>query len=260
MTNFIIAQILSVINGIFLITSIRSKEKKKFLVQNSISNLAGFLSMIVLGAYSASIGPVILTIQGIITYIYEEKKKKKQPKWLLIMYPLLSLLAGSLTITSILSILPIISSTLASTMLMTKNMKTSRKINLISSVLALPYLITNKAYVAAIIFSASFINTLEAMYKIDYKKANNNTKTTNTENQEKEIANNKAMIPSQNITHNNNISKPKTKKLILKKKEWSKSFFYSVNILASLVTLPAPKVRIKSSLLTYSLKYSLISS
>ena len=260
MTNFIIAQILSIINGIFLITSIRSKEKKKFLVQNSISNLAGFLSMIVLGAYSASIGPVILTIQGIITYIYEEKNKKKQPKWLLIMYPLLSLIAGSLTITSILSILPIISSTLASTMLMTKNMKTSRKINLVSSVLALPYLITNKAYVAAIIFSASFINTLEAIYKIDYKKANNNTKTTNTENQEKEIANNKAMVPSQNITHNKNISKPKTKKLILKKKEWPKSFFYSVNILASLVTLPAPKVRIKSSLLTYSLKYNLISS
>ena len=260
MTNFIIAQILSVINGIFLITSIRSKEKKKFLVQNSISNLAGFLSMIVLGAYSASIGPVILTIQGIITYIYEEKKKKKQPKWLLIMYPLLSLIAGSLTITSILSILPIISSTLASTMLMTKNMKTSRKINLVSSVLALPYLITNKAYVAAIIFSASFINTLEAIYKIDYKKANNNTKTTNTESQEKEIANNKAMVPSQNITHNKNISKPKAKKLILKKKEWPKSFFYSVNILASLVTLPAPKVRIKSSLLTYSLKYNLISS
>lgn len=260
MTNFIIAQILSIINGIFLITSIRSKEKKKFLVQNSISNLAGFLSMIVLGAYSASIGPVILTIQGIITYIYEEKNKKKQPKWLLIMYPLLSLIAGSLTITSILSILPIISSTLASTMLMTKNMKTSRKINLVSSVLALPYLITNKAYVAAIIFSASFINTLEAIYKIDYKKANNNTKTTNTESQEKEIANNKAMVPSQNITHNKNISKPKAKKLILKKKEWPKSFFYSVNILASLVTLPAPKVRIKSSLLTYSLKYNLISS
>ena len=220
MTNFIIAQILSVINGIFLITSIRSKEKKKFLVQNSISNLAGFLSMIVLGAYSASIGPVILTIQGIITYIYEEKKKKKQPKWLL-MYPLLSLIAGSLTITSILSILPIISSTLASTMLMTKNMKTSRKINLVSSVLALPYLITNKAYVAAIIFSASFINTLEAIYKIDYKKVNNNTKVTtnNTDNKEKEIEANKTIVPSQNITHNNNISKPKTKKLILKKKE-----------------------------------------
>lgn len=76
MTNFIIAQILSIINGIFLITSIRSKEKKKFLVQNSISNLAGFLSMIVLGAYSASIGPVILTIQGIITYIWRKEKEK----------------------------------------------------------------------------------------------------------------------------------------------------------------------------------------
>ena len=136
------------------------------------------------------------------------------------MYPLLSLIAGSLTITSILSILPIISSTLASTMLMTKNMKTSRKINLVSSVLALPYLITNKAYVAAIIFSASFINTLEAIYKIDYKKPNNNTKATiNTNNKVKEKEDNKTIVPSQNITHNNNISKPKTKKLILKKKE-----------------------------------------
>lgn len=218
MTNFIIAQILSVINGIFLITSIRSKEKKRFLVQNSISNLAGFLSMIVLKAYSASIGPIVLTLQGIITYTYE-KKNKKQPKILLIMYPLLTLLAGSLTITSPLSILPIISSTLASTMLMTKNMKTSRKINLVSSILAIPYLMTNKAYVAALIFSSSFINTLEAIYKLDYKKTNNNTKitTNNTNNKEKEAS--KTIVPTQNITHNNSISKPKTKKLILKKKE-----------------------------------------
>ena len=51
-------------------------------------------------------------------------------------------------------------------------MKTSRKINLVSSVLAIPYLMTNKAYVAALIFSTSFINTLEAIYKIDYKKTN----------------------------------------------------------------------------------------
>lgn len=220
MTNFIIAQILSVINGIFLLTSIRSKEKKRFLVQNSISNLAGFLSMIVLKAYSASIGPIVLTLQGIITYTYE-KKNKKQPKILLIMYPLLTLLAGSLTITSPLSILPIISSTLASTMLMTKNMKTSRKINLVSSVLAIPYLMTNKAYVAALIFSSSFINTLEAIYKLDYKKTNNNTKVTtnNTDNKEKEIEASKTIVPTKNITHNNSISKPKTKKLILKKKE-----------------------------------------
>lgn len=174
--------------------------------------------MIVLKAYSASIGPIVLTLQGIITYTYE-KKNKKQPKILLIMYPLLTLLAGSLTITSPLSILPIISSTLASTMLMTKNMKTSRKINLVSSILAIPYLMTNKAYVAALIFSSSFINTLEAIYKLDYKKTNNNTKVTtnNTNNKEKEAS--KTIVPTQNITHNNSISKPKTKKLILKKKE-----------------------------------------
>lgn len=101
-------------------------------------------------------------------------------------------------------------------------MKTSRKINLVSSVLAIPYLMTNKAYVAALIFSTSFINTLEAIYKIDYKKTNNNTKAinnTNNKEKEKEIEASKTIVPSQNITHNNNISKPKTKKLILKKKE-----------------------------------------
>lgn len=76
MINFIIAQIISIISGIFLITGIRSKEKKKFLILNSMSNLAGFLSLILLSAYSACIGPIVLTIQAIISYIYENKGKK----------------------------------------------------------------------------------------------------------------------------------------------------------------------------------------
>ncbi len=169
MTNFIIAQIISIISGIFLITGIRSKEKKKFLILNSMSNLAGFLSLILLSAYSACIGPIALTIQAIISYIYENKGKKT-PKIFNYLFPILNILGGIFTITSPLSLLPILSSTLASIMLTSKDMKTSRKINLASSILALPYLIVNKAYVSAIIFTSSFINTLEAIYKLDYQK------------------------------------------------------------------------------------------
>lgn len=169
MAPFIIAQIISILSGVFLLKSMRSKSKDKFLVLNSISNLLGFLSLIVLQAYAATVGPIVLTIQGIITHNYE-KKGKKQPKALLVLYLLLNILGGAFTVKSLLGVLPVLSSSLASIMLMSKDMKTSRKINLVSSIIGLPYLIANKAYVSAIIFGSSFINTLDAIRKLDYKK------------------------------------------------------------------------------------------
>ena len=168
MNSFILGQTLAVFSGAFLLICMRSRNKIKFLIYNSISNLFGCISMLVLGAYAATIGPVVLTTQGIITFCYE-KKQKRPSKWLLVLYSVLNIGGGFLTVTSMLSLLPLISSFLASIMLMTKDIKTSRKINLISSLLSLPYLIINKAYMSAIIFGSSFLNTIYAIYKIDYK-------------------------------------------------------------------------------------------
>lgn len=169
MGTFIAGQALAIINGIFLIKSMRVTSKNKFLVFNTLANLFGCLSMVTLGAYAASIGPIVLTIQSFVTHKYE-KKGKKQPKGLLALYLLLNLLGGVLTVNSALSILPVLSSSLACIMIMSKDMKTSRKINLVSSVLALPYLVINKAYVSALIFGSSFVNTIDAIYRLDYKK------------------------------------------------------------------------------------------
>ncbi len=177
MVPFIIAQIISILSGIFLLKSMRSKSKDKFLVLNSISNLLGFLSLVVLQAYAATVGPIVLTIQGIVTHNYE-KKGKKQPKALLALYLLLNVLGGAFTVKSLLGVLPVISSSLACFMLMSKDMKTSRKINLVSSLLALPYLIVSKAYVSAIIFGSSFINTLDAIRKFDFKEQRNVSQNT----------------------------------------------------------------------------------
>jgi len=169
MQTFIIAQIMSIINGLLLLKSMRAKDKKKFLIFNSTSNLFGSLSMVILGAYAASIGPIVLTIQGLLTHYYESKGKKI-PKFLLPLCLGLNIFGGMLTFNSLLCLLPIISSSLASVMLASKNMKTTRRISLVSSIMALPYLITNKAYVAALIFGSNFINTLDAIYRIDYKE------------------------------------------------------------------------------------------
>lgn len=169
MDAFILGQVLSAFSGLFLLICMRSRNKIRFLFFNSISNLFGCISMLVLGAYAATIGPIVLTLQGVITYHYK-KYQKEQPRLLLALYLLLNIFGGILTVNSILGILPIISSSLASIMLMTKHVKTSRKINLISSLLALPYLIMNKDYMSAVIFGSSFLNTLHAIYKIDYKE------------------------------------------------------------------------------------------
>ena len=64
-----------------------------------MSNLAGFLSLILLSAYSACIGPIVLTIQAIISYIYENKGKKT-PKIFNYLFPILNILGGIFTITS----------------------------------------------------------------------------------------------------------------------------------------------------------------
>lgn len=169
MDAFILGQVLSAFSGVFLLICMRSRNKIRFLFFNSISNLFGCISMLVLGAYAATIGPIVLTLQGVITYHYE-KYQKEQPRLLLALYLLLNIFGGILTVNSILGIMPIISSSLASIMLMTKDVKTSRKINLISSLFALPYLIMNKAYMSAVIFGSSFFNTVHAIYKIDYKE------------------------------------------------------------------------------------------
>lgn len=172
MQAFIIAQIISVLSGVFLLKSMRSKDKNKFLILNSASNLLGCISLLILGAYAATVGPIVLTLQGLITHHYN-KIGKSQPKAILGLYLLLNLLGGVITVQSLVGVLPVISSSLACIMLMSKDMKTSRKINLASSLLALPYLIVSKAYVSAIIFGSSFINTLDAIRKLDYKKDEN---------------------------------------------------------------------------------------
>ncbi len=207
MLQVILAQVLSVINGGFLLASMRCKNKDKFLVLNSISNVFGFASMMVLGAYAAAIGPIVLTIQGLVSH-YFEKKGKKQPNWMLPVYVFLSVLGGVVTVNSILSLLPVLSSCLASAMLMSKDMKTSRKIGLLSSSVALPYLVVSQAYVAALVFASSFVNTLDAIYKLDIKSKKND------EIMEENIVENKLEDDSKKVELEKDLSDKKEEKYI----------------------------------------------
>lgn len=221
----IVAQVLSLLNGGFLVASMRCKNKDKFLILNSIANAFGFASMVVLGAYAAAIGPIVLTIQGVVSHLFE-KKGIKQPKWMLPLYIGLSILGGALTVKSLLGILPVLSSAFASAMLMSKDMKTSRRIGLVSSSIALPYLVVNKAYVAALVFSSNFISTLQAIYKLDYKKAKKveDEKSIIVEEkfsdkqEELKLERKQEDVYEKNIVKNNNISYHQDKPLVRKRK------------------------------------------
>lgn len=165
--KFWIAQALAIVSGICILFGVRSKSKLAFLFLNLLSNFMGFLSMIILGAYAATVGPVVLILQSAITYLYD-KENRKQPQSMLALYLVVNLLGGALTVRSTLGILPVISSTIASVMVAVKKMKHVRILNAVSSVIALPYLVSSRAYVSAAVFFALFVNALAAIWQYDF--------------------------------------------------------------------------------------------
>lgn len=164
--NFWLGQALSAAAGLLMLLGIRTKGKLRFLVFSSLSNGCGFLAMLVLGAYSATVGPVILTLQGLVTY-FLDKNNRRQPPYLPAVYVSLTVIGSLFAVESPWGILSVFSSSLACLMIAAKTMKQVRILNAVSAAIALPYLIISKAYVSAIVFVILFINALLALYQFD---------------------------------------------------------------------------------------------
>lgn len=164
--EFWIAQLFAGINGICIFCGVRCKSKRDFLMLSAFGNLMGFLSMIILRAYAATVGPVALTLQSAITYFYE-KAQRPQPHIMLVLYLSINLIGGLLTVYSLLTLLPVLSSALACMMISVKKMAHVRLLNAVSSIISLPYLIFSKAYVSAAVFGVLFVNAIIAILQFD---------------------------------------------------------------------------------------------
>jgi len=165
--NFIIAQILGIIAGLLSAMAIQTKSKRKYLLIYSISYVFFILNMILLKAYSGAINNVISLVLSLISMKYE---KKKFPTWMLIFFVIAIFAGSALTYQNVFSILPSIATFLYLFILLSKNMRNIRTINLITKALWTIYDFISKAYTTFVIDVIALISAIIAKGRYDKKK------------------------------------------------------------------------------------------
>lgn len=105
----IIIQLVGILGLITKIIGIQLKKKKDILIALMISSTLFAINFFLLKAYSGAVISIVMTLEVVINYIFD-KKKKEYPMWLIGTYIIVSVACGIFTYQSITDTLPIIAS------------------------------------------------------------------------------------------------------------------------------------------------------
>lgn len=166
---FILAQILSFIAMVINMVAVQLKTKKQILLTIVISNLLFVISYILLGAYVGALTCGIVAIEIIINTILEDKGKRT-PKYLIVLYLIISIILGILTFGSLIDLLPIIASILFIFTLVQSKEKYVRLLILGNLTSWIIYDFFVKAYLAGISDLFVISSTITAIIRYDIKK------------------------------------------------------------------------------------------
>lgn len=166
---FILAQILSFIAMVINMIAVQLKTKKQILLTIVISNLLFVISYLLLGAYVGALICGIVAIEIIINTILDGKGKKT-PKYIIILYLIISILIGFLTFNSLIDLLPIIASILFLFTLVKSKEKYVRLLILGNLTSWIIYDFFVKAYLAGISDLFVISSTITAIIRYDIKK------------------------------------------------------------------------------------------
>lgn len=157
------AQFLGLIYAIFLILSNYGKTTKQILYLQTISFLFKAIHYYLLGGISGFLTSLISMIRNIIIY-------KTQNKTLTIIFIIIYITIGTITLKSIFTILPVIA-TITYTIIITKNNpKYLRYGTLITSITWLIYNIYIMSYSAIVLQTIMIISNIIAIIKLDKKQ------------------------------------------------------------------------------------------
>ena len=134
-----------------------------------LANLFSAINFILLQSYSGAIICSFAIIQTFINKFFE-KKEANVPKAVILLYIIISIILGAITVNNVIDILPIICSILYTITIIQDKEKNIRIISLVNILLLIIYDIVSQAYTAAIFDSLMTISTLVGMYRFDYKK------------------------------------------------------------------------------------------
>lgn len=166
----ILAQVIGLIASIIMIGAIQVKSKKNlYLILNIIAKTLYGINFIILGAYSGTITQAIGLVITIVAYVYT-KKSSVVPKFLTIIFIIVTLIGGIFTYNNIYSLMAIGCGITYALIVASKNMKNIRKLNLIQAFLWIIYNFVVKAYTSSISSAFVFVSTLIAIFRYDILK------------------------------------------------------------------------------------------
>ncbi len=149
--------------------AVQLKTKKQILLTIVVSNLLFVISYILLGACIGALTCGIVAIEIIINTILEDKGKVT-PKFLIIIYLIISIILGITTFNSLIDLLPITASILFILTLRQSKEKYVRLLILGNLTSWIIYDFFVKAYLAGISDLFVISSTITAIYRYDIKK------------------------------------------------------------------------------------------
>ena len=167
--NFWIAQILGTIASLINIGAMQLNQKKQIMMTYILADFLHATNLVLLGGYSAAMINIVAGIQTFINYFFD-KKEKKIPNWLIIVYLVVSVSLASLTISNAIDVIPIICAVSYIMLITVQKESTIRKFSLLNAGFWFIYDILIQNYSVALFDFMIVVSTLIGMYRYDLKK------------------------------------------------------------------------------------------
>lgn len=162
---FWVAQIFAVLICVVSSISYLSKRKDIYLAEQLLVNILYCLQYVILGAFSGAISNVISLAKYVVFY-GNAKKNKKNPKWQVIFFCLISVALGCFALNKWYTIIPIITSVIFTFAIWQDNPIVLRAVVIVCNILWIIFNIAVGAYVSAVYSGVELIFALATLIKL----------------------------------------------------------------------------------------------
>jgi len=162
---FWLAQIIAVLICIVSSVSYLSKRKDTYLAEQFLVNVLYCLQYIILGAISGAISNAVSLVKYIVFY-FNAKRDRKNSKWQVVFFCLISVILGCFALNEWYSIIPIITSVIFTFAIWQDNPIVLRVIVIICNILWIIFNIVVGAYVSAVYSAVELIFAFVTMIKL----------------------------------------------------------------------------------------------
>ncbi len=162
---FWVAQILAVLICVVSSVSYLSKRKDTYLAEQLLVNVLYCAQYILLGAFSGAISNTISLIKYMV-FLSNAKNNKKNPKWQVVLFCLISVVLGCFALKEWYTVIPIVTSVIFTFAIWQDNPIKLRAIVIVCNSLWIVFNIAVDAYVSAVYSGVELVFAFATMIKL----------------------------------------------------------------------------------------------